>query len=412
MRYPCGVNASPQNIERTPEQKRWLSAGVLGIGLASLFSDWGHEAATSLLPAFLASLGAPAVALGIIEGISDGFSSFAKLAGGWIADRPALRKPNGIVGYSATALTTFGYAFAQSWPAVLGLRALGWMGRGSRGPSRDALLADSVDEAQVGRAFGFERAMDTIGAVLGPLCAVLLVGHLGIRETIRWTIVPGATAALAFAFLVPRGKPDDKHRAPSFITSFSQLPRSYWQLLSGIFAHGIGAFAPTLLILRATQALSPARGVAEAATISVALYTFHNFTSAAASYPAGALGDRIGKRSLLVLGYAVGAIAYLGFIFAPPTLPYFVLLFGLAGVHDAFQQSLEKSAAAEVLPSASRGSGFGVLATANGVGDLLSSVIVGALWSSAGSAAGFAYAAVFSGVGAVIVASSPARKSG
>jgi MFS family permease len=384
-------------------QKSWLTAGVLGIGLASLFSDWGHEAATSLLPAFLTSLGAPAVALGIIEGVSDGLSSFAKLAGGWIADRPAWRKPNGIAGYSATAITTFGYAFARSWPFVLFLRALGWMGRGSRGPSRDALLADAVDPSQVGRAFGFERAMDTFGAVLGPLCAALLVGRLGIRSTIQWTLLPGLTAALAFAFLVPTAKTAGDHRAPTIAASFSQLPKEYWRLLSGIFAHGIGAFAPTLLILRATQALSPDYGAARAAAISVALYTFHNFMSAAASYPAGAQGDRIGKRNLLVLGYSVGAAAYLGFMIAPPTLPLFVILFGVAGVHDAFQQSLEKSAASEVLPATIRGSGFGVLATANGIGDLVSSIVVGALWSSVSVRAGFAYAAFFSALGAVLI---------
>src|SRR5271169_6462516 len=97
--------------------KRWLTRGVLGIGLTSLLSDWSHEAATAILPAFLAGLGAPAVALGIIEGVSDGLSSLAKLAGGFIADRPRWRKPTGVIGYSTTALTTFGYAFAQSWPA-------------------------------------------------------------------------------------------------------------------------------------------------------------------------------------------------------------------------------------------------------------------------------------------------------
>src|SRR5580698_8078876 len=111
--------------------KRWLTRGVLGIGLASLFSDWGHEAATAILPAFLASLGAPAVALGIIEGVSDGLSSFPKLAGGWIADRPSLRKLTGIIGSLATGLSTFAYAFAHSWPTVLVSRALGWVGRGS-----------------------------------------------------------------------------------------------------------------------------------------------------------------------------------------------------------------------------------------------------------------------------------------
>ena len=389
-------------MEKSP-RKRWLTAGVLGIGLASLFSDWGHEAATSLLPAFLATLGAPAVALGIIEGISDGLSSFAKLAGGWIADRPSWRKPNGVIGYSATALTTFGYSFAQSWPFILLLRALGWTGRGIRGPSRDALLADAVDPAQAGSAFGFERAMDTFGAVLGPLCAALLVGSLGIRKTIRWTLLPGLIAALAFAFLVPIGKSAEGHRAPTFVSSVSQLPKDYWRLLSGIFAHGIGAFAPTLLILRATQALTPSHGAARAAAISIALYTFHNFMSAAISYPAGALGDRIGKRNLLVLGYSVGVLAYLGFAVAPPSLVAFAVLFGVAGIHDAFQQSLEKSAASELLPSAVRGSGFGVLATANGIGDFVSSIVVGALWSSVNVTAGFAYAAFFSVIGAVLV---------
>lgn len=393
------------------EKKPWLTAGVLGIGLASLFSDWGHEAATSLLPSFLASLGAPAAALGIIEGISDGLSSFSKLAGGWLADRPALRKPTGVIGYFATALTTFGYALAQSWPAVLLLRALGWMGRGSRGPSRDALLADSVDPAQSGRAFGFERSMDTLGAMLGPLCAALLVSRLGIRETIRWTIVPGAIAALAFAFLVPKGVPDDQHRAPSFISSFSQLPRSYWKLLAGIFVHGIGDFAPTLLILRASQIFAPIYGAPRAAAISVGLYTFHNFVSAACSYPAGALGDRLGTRRLLALGYVMGFLSYVGFVLASPSLGIFVALFGVAGVHDGFQQSLEKSAASEVLPAAIRGSGFGVLATANGIGDFLSSIVVGTLWSSVSATAGFVYAAVFSGVGAAVVAMAASKRT-
>src|SRR5215469_346686 len=120
------MSSFAQNGTTARAAKRWLTPGVLGIGLASLFSDWGHEAATSLLPSFLATLGAPAVALGIVEGISDGLASFAKLAGGWIADRPAWRKCAGIVGYLATALTTFAYAFLQSWPALLLVRALGW----------------------------------------------------------------------------------------------------------------------------------------------------------------------------------------------------------------------------------------------------------------------------------------------
>jgi MFS family permease len=386
-----------------PAQKRWLTRGVLGIGLTSLFSDWGHEAATSVLPAFLASLGAPPVALGLIEGVSDGLSSFAKLAGGWIADRPALRRPTGIIGYLATGFSTFAYAFARTWPFVLLLRALGWTGRGLRGPSRDVLLADCVTAEQQGRAFGFERAMDTLGAVLGPLCAAALVGTIGIRGVLRWSLFPGLLAAVAFALLAPKSKHDHGHRAPSFAASFAQLPTNYWTYLAGVFAHGIGDFAPTLLILRAAQILAPRFCATRAAALSVGLYTFHNMINAAASYVSGVLGDRVGKRGLLAAGYLIGAIAYAGFIFEQPTIPVLALLFALAGIHIGVAQSLEKSAAAEILPAANRGSGFGVLATVNGVGDLVSSVAVGALWSSVSATAGFVYAGIFALLGAILI---------
>lgn len=394
-------------LSSEPLSKRWLTRGVLGIGLTSLFSDWSHEAATSILPAILASLAAPAVALGVIEGVSDGLSSFAKLAGGFVADRPRWRKPAGVAGYLMTALTTFGYAFAHSWPMLLVLRGLGWIGRGSRGPARDTLLADCVAPGQQGRAFGFERAMDTLGAVLGPLSATLLLGMLGLRGLLRWTLLPGLVAVLSFVFLVPSARPATSDAAGrvslSFASSIAQLPNSFWFFLAGVFTHGIGDFAPTLLILRASQILTPRFGVGRAAAISVGLYTFHNLVDAAASYPTGALGDRIGKRGLLATGYLIGVITYAGFIFARPTLPVLILLFGLAGMHDGFQQSLEKSLAAELLPKTVRGSGFGVLAAANGVGDLVSSVVVGALWSAVSPAAGFLYAGIFAGTGAAII---------
>src|SRR5580700_12151023 len=290
MKVSSPTSPSPATL---PPPQRWLTRGVLGIGLASLFSDWGHEAATAILPAFLASLGAPAFALGVIEGVSDGFSSFAKLAGGWIADRPKWRKPTGSLGYVATGLSTFAYAFAQSWPAVLLMRALGWMGRGSRGPSRDTLLSDAVAPEQQGRAFGFERAMDTLGAVLGPLCAAALIGLIGARGVLKLTVFPGLAAAVAFTLLAPAAKGAEEHRAPSLASSFGQMPKPYWRFLAGVFAHGIGDFAPTLLILRASQILAPRFGAGRAAAISVGLYTFYNVMNSAASYPAGALGDRI-----------------------------------------------------------------------------------------------------------------------
>lgn len=389
--------------EPARNNNRWLTRGILGIGLANLFSDWGHEAATALLPALLALLGAPAMALGVIEGVADGLSSFAKLAGGWIADCPAWRKPVAGSGYIAVGLTTFAYGFVNSWPVLLILRAVGWAGRGAKSPSRDALLADAVAPSQLGRAFGFERAMDTIGAVAGPATAIALVSVSDVRAALRWTVLPGVLASLFFLLLVPAGKTIRQHRPNGLLTSLRQLPQSFRRLLAGVFVHGIGDFAPTLLILRATQMLSPQYGAARASELAIALYTFHNIASAAISYPVGSLADKLSKRGLIAAGYAAGAIMCLGFVFAPAKLSWLAVLFALAGAHVGVQQAIEKSASAELLPPEIRGSGFGVLATVNGIGDFISSIVVGAFWTAVTPSAGFAFGAVFMLAGAGLI---------
>ncbi len=380
-----------------------MTRGVLGIGLSSLFSDWGHEAGTSVLPVFLATLGAPPFVLGVIEGVSDGLSSFAKLAGGWLADRPHWRKPVAVAGYVATGLSTFAYAFAHSWPMVLLFRALGWTGRGGRGPAKNSLLADSVAPHQLGRAFGFERAMDTLGAVFGPLSAAALVGFLSIRSTLKWTLVPGLAAALAFFLLVPAGKRPEHHQSVSFFASLRQFPPQFRHYLIGVFVFGLGDFAHTLLILRAVQILSPHYGPVRAGAMAVALYTFHNVVYAVVSYPVGVLADRIGKRGLLGAGYLISAAMCVGFIFSPPRILALGGLFLLGGAYFAIEDTLENAMTADLLPPEIRGTGFGVLATANGVGDFVSSIAVGFLWSSVSPGAGFLYAALFSLLGAILI---------
>ena len=286
---------------------------------------------------------------------------------------------------------------------MLVARALGWAGRGGRGPSRDTLLADAVAPSFAGRAFGFERAMDTAGAVLGPLSATALIGVLGARGLLKWTLLPGLAAALTFALLAPSCKRRDGHIHAGFSANLRRLPRVYWHFLLGVFVHGVGDFAPTLLILRASQILTPQFGVARAAAISVGLYTFHNFINAAWAYPAGVLGDRTSRRGFLALGYLVAVAMNAGFIFAPPTISALAVLFALSGIHIGFKQALEKSLAAELMPAEVRGSGFGVLATLNGIGDLVSSVAVGALWSSVSPTAGFAYAGILTLSGALLI---------
>src|SRR5579864_7333251 len=154
------------------QNKSWLNRTVLGVGLTSLFSDWSHETATAILPAFLASIGAGPAWLGIIEGISDGLSSFAKLAAGHYTDRLKHRKPLAVFGYAFTTLATASFAFATHAYHVLFGRAAAWLGRGVRSPVKKALLAADVPAGAYGRAFGLERLMDTVGAIAGPLTAL------------------------------------------------------------------------------------------------------------------------------------------------------------------------------------------------------------------------------------------------
>jgi MFS family permease len=175
---------------------------VLGIGLASLFSDVGHEMATTAMPALLASLGAGSAILGLIEGTADGLSSFAKLLSGVYSDRLRHRKPLAVVGYFVTASAMASFALASQWWHVLAGRVAGWIGRGARSPVRAVLLTEATSPDTYGRAFGFERAMDSAGAVIGPVLSLVLVTSVGMRSTFLLTFIPGLIAVALIAFVV------------------------------------------------------------------------------------------------------------------------------------------------------------------------------------------------------------------
>jgi MFS family permease len=393
---------SEGNSPPIEEDTGWLNPAVIGMGLTSFFSDLGHETASSILPLFLASLGAPAAALGVIEGVSDALSSFAKLGAGWLGDRVSRRKPIVVGGYMLTGLATGLFGLATSWPQILVSRAVGWFGRGVRGPLRDAMLADAVDPRERGRAFGLERAGDTLGAVLGPATALLLVSAMTYRKIFLLTVIPGLIAALCFAVLV-REHGRRLTRPRKFWEALGALPRGFRVYLIAVAVFGAGDFAHTLLILRASQALAPSLGTVQAGALAIGLYTIHNVIYAAATVPAGALGDRYGKRRLLAGGYLLAAVMSGGFILATPSWWHFALLFAAGGLYIAVEDTLERALAADLLPRDMLSTGYGALAAANGLGDFVSSVLVGVLWTVVSPAAGFAYAAILSLVGAALV---------
>lgn len=389
----------------------WLNRNVLGMGLTSLLSDAGHEMATAVLPGFLATIGVSAAALGAIEGIADAVSSFSKLGSGWLSDRLGHRKPITVGGYALTGFSTGLFALAQGWALVLAARVVGWFGRGIRGSLRDAMLVESVDPASVGKAFGFHRAGDTVGAVLGPLFGVALIGFLHgrvadaatpFRIVFLLSIVPGIGSAVSLLLMVREKRRPPNHDL-AFWGSIRGLPPSYRRFLAGVFVFGLADFAPTLLILRASDLLTPAHGIAHAAQLAGLLFALRNVFYAVASFPVGALGDRLGRRGLLAAGYLLAGLTFAGFLIETASLPYLALLFAGAGVFIAFEDALEGAAAADLLPAETRGVGYGVLGSVNGIGDLFSSLIVGLLWTHVSVAAGLMYAVVLSVAGAFLV---------
>jgi MFS family permease len=383
---------------------RWLNRTVLGIGLASLFSDWSHEIATSVMPAFLATMGVAAAWLGLIEGVSDGLSGFAKMASGYYTDRFSRRKPIAVAGYVVTALGTASFALAAAAWHVLLARSLAWLGRGVRTPVRKALLAGSVTPESYGRAFGFERMMDTCGAIVGPASAVILLAAVDHRypALFAWTLLPGLLAAALIGFVVvERERRPVKHI--SFGASLRALPKPFRRFLVAVALFGAGDFAHTLLILLATQRLTPSLGAARAASLAVGLYLLRNVLYATCAFIAGWLADRVDKRRLLAAGYALAAAMALAIIALPASVGTLALVFALGGVYVAVEETLEDSLCAELVDEAHHGMAFGTLATVNGVGDFLSSVVVGALWTWAGTTAAFGYCGLLCLAGAGLV---------
>lgn len=388
---------------------------VAGVGLASLFSDTGHEMATAALPGFLNTLGAPAAALGAIEGVADAALSSSKLLGGMVADRPGVdRRRVTAAGYLVTGLAYGSFTFAGSWPAVAVGRAVAWTARGFRTPAREALLADAVPPEYLGRAFGVERAGDSIGAIIGPLIAAALIGAVGYRHLFWIGVLPAILAAFSVLLLareVPRAR-EAAHHIGLGIRELATAPGRFRSLLAGVGLYGLGNFSATLLILRATEILSEAgRSSTSAASIAVLLYTAHNAANAVAAYPAGALADAVGRRLVLVVGIALFAVACVAFASSPTSIPVMGLLFVGVGTSTALVETAEGSHAAELLPQAIRGRGYGLIGLVDGVGDLVSSVVVGLLWTFAAPAWGFGYAAVLSGLGALVLVPGVRRRA-
>jgi MFS family permease len=286
-------------------------------------------------------------------------------------------------------------------------RAVSWIARGGKAPARDSLLAGAVPSHQLGRAFGVERSMDSLGAIVGPLLAAPLIVAVGYRWLFAISALPGLLAAVAVLVLVTE-VPRLAHacrRSRASARGLVAQPGPYRRLLLGVGLFGLGNFSATLLILRATTLLHAAgRSHAHAAAAAVLLYAAHNAANSVFAYPAGALADRVGRRRVLVAGVVVFAAASLAFVAASRAVLLLLLLFVLVGASTALVETAQGAYAAELLPEEIRGRGFGLLGVVESVGDLVSSVVVGVLFAVTDPAWGFVYAAVLALLGAMVLA--------
>ena len=370
--------------ERPPEATdRWLTSGVRDIGLASFLSDSGHEIPTSLLPSFLTvTLGAPASALGLIEGIADGAAGFAKLAGGALADDPGRRRRIAVGGYAVTAVLSSAVGLPRPRGRSACCEPAPGPLVGSVGLRATRSLPTWCTRQACGRAYGFERAADNLGAIVGPLLALMLVTMVGVRRAILFSIVPGLLAALAMLFAARHvRKATTRERKPIKLQVRPVLRAGMTRLFVGMGAFEFGNCAATLLILRATELLQPAHGQDTAARIGVLLYVAYNAAATLASVPAGHIGDRRGSRVTLVISAARSwRRTCCSRAWAHASRPRSGVRARRRG--DRIRRDRGDGHRGGLGAEAVRGSAFGLLAGMQSAGNLLASTIAGVLWTA------------------------------
>ena len=391
--------------------RSWLNRNVWGMTITSLLSDASHEMVMAVLPGFLPLIHVAAAALGWIEGASDAFSSFLKLFAGWYSDKIGQRKRMIVIGQFFTGAGLSLFALAGGWGILLLGRMVSWFGRGLRGTLRDAMLSESVTAEFRGRAFGFHRAGDTIGAVIGPVMGVVLLSWLPhqipdapFRTIFLLSLIPGIAAPLAFLILVKETRRQPKPWL-NFLKSVGELPPAFRRMLLAVGLFGSGDFSPSLLILAAVTLLRSNYGAVRAAQIGAMLYVVRNIVYAAASYPIGWLADRRRKAPLLAGGYFCGAVtaglAALMFRSGSSSLAALTVIFVVAGIFAAAQDTLEKAIPPDLTDAEMRGTVYGTLGAVNGVGDLISSALVGTLWTLVSPEVAFAAAGGLMLLGAI-----------
>lgn len=377
-------------MRHTVPPRSRLPALIWILGVVSLCMDASSELVHALLPIYMTTvLGAGMVTVGVIEGVAEATASIVKVFSGSLSDAVGSRKWLVVAGYGLAALTKPVFPLASSVSWVFGARFVDRVGKGIRGAPRDALVADVVPAHMRGAAYGLRQSMDSIGAFLGPLLALLAMGWFAgdIRAVLWLATVPAALAVLLLVAGVSepardQGASTAAPRRPLSLAAARELPRRYWHIVALGVVFALARFSEAFLVLRAQDAGLPIAWVPAVMIVMNVIY-------AGVAYPAGHAADTMSARTLLVAGLAVLVVADVAL--AAATAPWFVFAGTAAwGAHLGLTQGLFSKLVADTAPAHARGTAFGVFNLVNGMAMLLASVIAGVMWSAAGPGATFA----------------------
>lgn len=370
---------------------------VFVTGLVSFFMDISSEMIYPLVPLFLASvLGVNKSVIGLIEGIAESTASLIKVFSGWFSDRIGNRKWPMAAGYATSTLSRPLVALATGWQHVMGSRFMDRFGKGIRTAPRDAIIAEATDNVSLGKTFGFQRAMDSMGAVAGPALAFFLLSILAndYRKVFWLSMIPGGIAVLLTIFFItePKKSAAVKTRRPKFaLGQFDWKFRSF-VIISALFAAGNSS--DMFLILKARQT-----GVS---TLLIPMvYLLFNLVYSLSSIPAGMAADRFGKRRIILLGFILFAFLYYGFAVASDTKTIW-LLFALYGLFMGLTDGIQRAFIAAITPPDFKATAFGLYNTVVGLAMLPASLIGGWLWDNISPSATFYFGAATATVSAVL----------
>lgn len=384
-----------------------LPRNVRILATVSFFTDVASDMIYPLLPLFLSTvLGTSAAALGVIEGLAESVSSLLRLPAGWYSDRIKRRKPFVVVGYSLASLTRPLIGLTQSMGQVLAIRLTDRFGKGLRSAPRDALIGDSVLPSQRGYAYGVHRAADNLGAVVGPLVAwaLLTLQWVDLRGLFLWAAVPGIVAVVLVVVFVKETRTEGTalragakaatSAAPVGEIAAVPLGGDFWRYLAVLFVFTLSTSTDAFLLLRASQL-----GVATA--LIPILWALLHVVKASSTVVGGSLSDRVGRRPLILGGWAVYALVYLGFAVASVEWHAWAL-FVVYGLYFGATEGTEKAFVADLVPAARRGTAFGWFNAALGLGALPASVVFGLVWERSGAEAAFVMGAAIAAVATVM----------